>query len=319
MARVWDRTPAFTADAGQFTFGADFTTDAPINVQGVLWWRTEDGPDEVTAYLWAAEGSSQLAAGTSSNLSLGWNLIPFDEPYAASPGLFAIAVEIDNEHGYDASGLPVLSPDGHVEIIQGRYESGHVGYPAANTWSGLHGIDLAYELPAAEITGTLTISLPVLSSTGDGGVTAAGALAGILPAAVSGITGSATTGGGLTATLPVLTGQSTGSAVTTASLDGVLPALGAEFAEAATSPPIGFPAGETVTRIRAPLVTDRYGNEVRDWDHATRLDILGCGIAPRTTDEETELGRQGVIVGIAVYAPPGTDIQPSDRMEVRGE
>src|SRR5690606_36812990 len=170
------------------------------------------------------------------------------------------------------------------EIIQGRYESGHVGYPAANTWSGLHGIDLAYELAAAEITGTLTISLPVLSSAGDGGVTAAGALAGILPAAVSGITGPATNAGGLTATLPVLPGQSTGSRVPAACLDGVLPAFGAQFAEAAASPPIGFPAGETAARIRAPLGTDRDGSEVRDWGNATRLDIPGCGVAPRTTD-----------------------------------
>lgn len=82
---------------------------------------------------------------------------------------------------------------------------------------------------------------------------------------------------------------------------------------------VPFAAGETVTRLRAPLVTDRYGNLVRDWDSATRLDIPGCGVAPRTSDEETEQGRQGVIVGIAVYAPPGTDIVPSDRMEVRGE
>ena len=80
-----------------------------------------------------------------------------------------------------------------------------------------------------------------------------------------------------------------------------------------------FPAGETVTRLRAPLVTDRYGNLVRDWEQAERLDIPGCGVAPRTSDEETEQGRQGVIVGIAVYAPTGTDITPHDRMEVRGE
>jgi len=80
-----------------------------------------------------------------------------------------------------------------------------------------------------------------------------------------------------------------------------------------------FAAGETVVRLRASLVEDRYGNLVRDWEQAERLDIPGCGVAPRTSDEETEQGRQGVIVGIAVYAPAGTDISPHDRMEVRGE
>src|SRR5690606_34385185 len=176
MARVWDRTPAFTADAGQFTFGADFTTDTAITVQGVLWWQTEGGPDEVTAYLWAAEGSSQLATGAKSDLTLGWNLIPFDEPYAASPGLYAFSVEIDAEHGYNLDGLPKTSPDGHVTLTQGRFQSGHVGYPAANTWSGLHGIDLAYELAAAEVTGELDATLPRLTAQFTGSATAAASL-----------------------------------------------------------------------------------------------------------------------------------------------
>jgi len=80
-----------------------------------------------------------------------------------------------------------------------------------------------------------------------------------------------------------------------------------------------FAAGETVTRLRAPLVADRYGNLVPDWDNPDRLNISDCGVAPRTSDEETEQGRQGVIVGIAVYAPAGADILPSDRVEVRGQ
>lgn len=80
-----------------------------------------------------------------------------------------------------------------------------------------------------------------------------------------------------------------------------------------------FPAGETVTRLRPTLVEDRYGNLVPDWSDPNRLDIPGCGVAPRTTTEEAEQGRQGVVVGIAVYAPTGTDITPHDRMEVRGE
>lgn len=82
---------------------------------------------------------------------------------------------------------------------------------------------------------------------------------------------------------------------------------------------VPFAAGETVIRIRAPLVTDRYGNQVFDWDNATRSEVSGCGVAPRTSDEETETGRQGVIVGITVYVPAGTDISAHDRMEVRGE
>lgn len=80
-----------------------------------------------------------------------------------------------------------------------------------------------------------------------------------------------------------------------------------------------FPAGETVTRLRAVLVEDRYGNLVPDWSDPGRLDIPDCAVAPRTSNEDTEQGRQGVVVGIAVYAPTGADITPQDRMEVRGE
>ncbi|MFT9821150.1 hypothetical protein [Lysinibacillus sp. NPDC056185] len=81
-----------------------------------------------------------------------------------------------------------------------------------------------------------------------------------------------------------------------------------------------FPAGETVTVLRANLVTDRYGNEVWDWSDPDRTLVPGCAVAPRRTGaaEVTDLGRQGVIVGLTVYAPAGTDIRPSDRMEVGG-
>src|SRR5690606_12748404 len=228
MARVWDRTPAFTADAGQFTFGADFTTDVPINVQGVLWWQTEDGPDEVTAYLWAAEGSSQLATGAKSDLTLGWNLIPFDEPYAASPGLYAFSVEIDAEHGYNLDGLPKTSPDGHVTLTQGRFESGHVGYPAASTWLGLHGIDVEYELAAQAATGALDGSLPSLTAQLAGSVTAAATIAGALPAMAVSLTGKLTASGALSGSLPGLSAQLAGIVIAETvrgDLDATLPAL----------------------------------------------------------------------------------------------
>lgn len=83
--------------------------------------------------------------------------------------------------------------------------------------------------------------------------------------------------------------------------------------------PVGlFPAGETVVRLRAEETVDRYGNTVRDWSNADRLEIAGCGVAPRTSTEESDMGREGVIVGVSVYAPPGADIGPHDRIEARG-
>ena len=76
--------------------------------------------------------------------------------------------------------------------------------------------------------------------------------------------------------------------------------------------------GETITRLRAPVVEDRYGAESRDWEAATSTDIDECVVAPRPQGEAHDDGRQGVIVGYTIYAPAGTDIVPSDRLTIRG-
>lgn len=76
--------------------------------------------------------------------------------------------------------------------------------------------------------------------------------------------------------------------------------------------------GETITRLRAPLVDDRYGGQTPDWDAATSTTIPGCVVAPGQAGEAHGDGRQGVIVGFTIYAPAGSDILPSDRLTIRG-
>lgn len=76
---------------------------------------------------------------------------------------------------------------------------------------------------------------------------------------------------------------------------------------------------ETVVRIRAEVGVDRNGNQVRDWATADRLDIDGASVAPRAQGEETEGGREGVIIGWTVYVPRLVDVVATDRIEVRGE
>jgi len=220
MARVWDRTPDFTADAGPFTFGFDFESDVAVTVEGVWWWQTANGPTSVTAYLWDATGATQLATGVSGSLSLGWNLVAYESPFAADAGVtYAATVEIDAEHGYNTDGLPVTSPDGHVTITLGRFQSNHVGYPA-NTWSGLHGIDLEYEIAAQAAAGTLAGTLPSLTASLAGDVTAAGTLAGTLPALTADLDGTLAVSGTLTGTLPALAGSLRQGRATIARPDG---------------------------------------------------------------------------------------------------
>ncbi len=78
---------------------------------------------------------------------------------------------------------------------------------------------------------------------------------------------------------------------------------------------------ETVDILTATPVTDRYGNTTYDWTSPTRRSVSRVVVAPRRAadSESRELGRQGVIVGLTLYMPPGTSITAYDRVEVRGE
>lgn len=74
--------------------------------------------------------------------------------------------------------------------------------------------------------------------------------------------------------------------------------------------------GEPVTihRTAATGAVDRYGNPT---DGPTQtITVTGCAVAPRSTSEENT-DRAGVITGLTVYAPPGTRINPADRLHIR--
>ena len=82
-----------------------------------------------------------------------------------------------------------------------------------------------------------------------------------------------------------------------------------------------FPYGETVTVVRAGLVDDGYGNQVRDWSTATRTPYDGCAVAQGARDRITEdlTGDRNVIVSdLVVFMPSGADVLATDRLEVRG-
>lgn len=73
----------------------------------------------------------------------------------------------------------------------------------------------------------------------------------------------------------------------------------------------------TVTRLRgAPGGHDSNGDPVSST--VARLDITECLVAPRYESETLGLGRNGVVVGLNVYAPTGTDLVYTDRIEVDG-
>lgn len=71
---------------------------------------------------------------------------------------------------------------------------------------------------------------------------------------------------------------------------------------------------ETVTVIR-PAGRDAFGDETGD---PAEFTVPGCLFAPGPSQEPAFLALQ-VITDGTVYAPPGTEVVPTDRINVRGD
>jgi len=78
---------------------------------------------------------------------------------------------------------------------------------------------------------------------------------------------------------------------------------------------MSFLYGSTITVVRSsPGGFDQYGDPVSGT--TTSTNITGCAVAPRYSSEPVERGRNGVIVGLSVYAPAGSDIVYTDTITV---
>jgi hypothetical protein len=77
---------------------------------------------------------------------------------------------------------------------------------------------------------------------------------------------------------------------------------------------------DTVVRVRAGTTTDRGGNTVTDWAHATRTEIRALSVQPTVQDENTGDERTTVVTGWHVLSEPGTapDVRAEDRIEYQG-
>jgi hypothetical protein len=75
---------------------------------------------------------------------------------------------------------------------------------------------------------------------------------------------------------------------------------------------------DTITVRRAPLIADgRYGADRRDWATATAIVISGVSVQPFSAAEQT-LDREYTATRLRLFAPPGTDLISTDRVEWRG-
>ncbi len=77
-----------------------------------------------------------------------------------------------------------------------------------------------------------------------------------------------------------------------------------------------FPYGETVTRLRAPLVADPYSGQAtrRDWTAAVALPIADCAVNPGQSSEAPTVNREATTTTPTLYAPYGADVLTADRI-----
>jgi hypothetical protein len=68
--------------------------------------------------------------------------------------------------------------------------------------------------------------------------------------------------------------------------------------------------------VQAPLVGGWGGQQVRDWDNATRK-ALSCAVQPRTTAEFTDQ-RQATSTDLVLHCSPDAGVRAVDRFEYGG-
>ncbi|WP_030757213.1 hypothetical protein [Streptomyces sp. NRRL F-5135] len=87
--------------------------------------------------------------------------------------------------------------------------------------------------------------------------------------------------------------------------------------------PVPYPFGETVRILRTGLSPGRdpRGQPLPGPDES--FDVYGCVVTPRAQTLQVggpeQQGRDTVIVGYTVYAPPGTQVRTTDKARIRGE
>jgi hypothetical protein len=74
----------------------------------------------------------------------------------------------------------------------------------------------------------------------------------------------------------------------------------------------------TITVRRAVSAEDAYGNAERNWATATSVTVTGCSMQPVTGQEQT-VGQDTIVSRWQLFAPDGTDLLATDRVEFNGD
>jgi hypothetical protein len=74
----------------------------------------------------------------------------------------------------------------------------------------------------------------------------------------------------------------------------------------------------TITVRRASSTDDAYGNPERNWASASSVTVSGCSVQPVVGAENT-VGRDTIVSRWQLFAPTGTDLTATDRVEFAGD
>lgn len=82
-----------------------------------------------------------------------------------------------------------------------------------------------------------------------------------------------------------------------------------------------MPFGATVDRLRRRMVKDKYSQELTlaDWSNPDTETLVGVAIAPGSSTEARTDNRLLVRTGMSLYAAPGVDVLPGDRIRAGAE
>lgn len=74
---------------------------------------------------------------------------------------------------------------------------------------------------------------------------------------------------------------------------------------------------DAVTILRATTSSNRYGTTEESWSSPTSIATRGH-LQPASTDEAQSTDRDAVASSWLLFLPPGTDVRPTDRVQVGG-
>lgn len=78
-------------------------------------------------------------------------------------------------------------------------------------------------------------------------------------------------------------------------------------------PVVSF-ANDTITRLRAPMVSD-HGSMVSDWDNAAEATLTGWSLQPGASAEDLQ-NRDAVRVDWTAYGPYDADVTATDKIRL---